>query len=93
MLIHLDLSRYRLWGLVTGKQFDPGQARETGVDLVPNHFTSVTGVKAWSLAIFFVFTEVCSLSDLVNIADPDQVLRHAASGKTIMFRDVSFLFN
>ena len=43
--------------------------------------------------IFFVFLEVCSLSDLVNIADPDQVLRHAASGKTIMFRDVSFLFN
>ena len=33
------------------------------------------------------------LSHLVNIADPDQVLRHAASGKTIMFRDVSFLFN
>ena len=93
MLIHLDLSRYSLWALVTGKQFDPGQARETGVDLVPNHFTSVTGVKAWSLAIFFVFPEVCILSDLVNIADPDQVLRHAASGKTIMFRDVSFLFN
>ena len=38
--------------------------------------------------IFFVFPEVCSLSDLVNIADPDQVLRHAASGKTIMFRDI-----
>ena len=90
MLIHLDLSRYSLWALVTGKQFDPGQARETRVDLVPNHFTSV---KAWSLAIFFVFPEVCILSDLVNIADPDQVLRHAASGKTIMFRDVSFLFN
>ena len=50
MLIHLDLSRSRLWGLVTGKQFDPGQARETRVDLVPNHFTSVTGVKAWSPA-------------------------------------------
>ena len=41
--------------------------------------------------IFFVFPEVCSLSDLVNIADPDQVLRHAASGKTIMLRDVSFV--
>ena len=29
--------------------------------------------------IFFVFPEVCSLSDLANIADLDQVLHHAAS--------------
>ena len=55
MLIHLDLSRSRLWGLVTGKQFDPRQARETAVDLVPNHFTSVTGVKAWSPAFSLSF--------------------------------------
>ena len=33
--------------------------------------------------IFFVFPEVGSLSDLANIADPDQVLRHVASGQTL----------
>ena len=33
--------------------------------------------------IFFVFLEVCSLSDLANIADPDQMLRHVASGRTL----------
>ena len=33
--------------------------------------------------IFFVFPEACSLSDLANIADPDQVLHHAASGLTL----------
>ena len=32
--------------------------------------------------IFFVYSEVCSVSDLANIADPDQVLRHVASGWT-----------
>ena len=42
--------------------------------------------------IFFVFPEVCSLSDMANIADPEQVLHHAASGRTlIMFRDVPIL--
>ena len=29
--------------------------------------------------IFFVYPEVCSLSDLLNFEDPDQVLHHAAS--------------
>ena len=33
--------------------------------------------------IFFVFPKVCSLSDLANIADPDQVLRRTASGLTL----------
>ena len=36
--------------------------------LDPNHFHGV---------IFFVFPEVVSLPDLANIAEPDQVLRHA----------------
>ena len=38
--------------------------------------------------IFFVIPEVCSLSDLANIADPSQVLHHAVSSRTIKFRDV-----
>ena len=46
MLIHLDLSRSRWWGLVTCKQFDSCQARETGANLDPNHLASVTGIKA-----------------------------------------------
>ena len=82
MLIHLDLSRSSWWGLVTCKQFDSGQTRETGADLDPNHLTSVTG-KGMGSGIFFVFLEVCSLSDLANIADPDQMLRHVASGRTL----------
>ena len=66
-------------GLVTCKQFDPDQTRETGADLDPNHLTSVTGIKAWG----FRHPEVCSKSDLANIADPDQVLRHVASGRAL----------
>ena len=81
MLIHLDLSRSRWWGLVTCKQFDSCQARETGANLDPNHLALVTGIKAGFR--HFVFPEVCSLSDLANIADPDQVLRHTASGRTL----------
>ena len=38
------------------KQFDPGQTRETGADLDPNHLTSVTG-KGMGSGIFFVFLE------------------------------------
>ena len=53
-----------------------------GADLDPNHLTSVTG-KGMGSGIFFVFLEVCSLSDLENIADPDQMLRHVASGRTL----------
>ena len=37
--------------------------------------------------IFIVFLEVCSLPDLANIADgsrPRQVLRHAASGFSLI---------
>ena len=33
--------------------------------------------------ISFVFREVCNLSDLANIANPDKVLHHAASGGTL----------
>ena len=71
MLIHLDLFRSRWWGLVTCKQFDPGQTRETGAALDPNHLTSVTGIGyrnyGMGFVIFYVFPEVCSLSDLANI--------------------------
>ena len=57
---------------VTCKQFDPGQRQQTGADMDANKFHGV---------IFFVFPEVCSLSDLANIADSDQVLRHAVSSR------------
>ena len=78
MLIHLDLSRSRWWGLVTSKQFEPGQTRETGSDLDPNHLTSVTGIKAW-------VRHFLSLSWGLQfvIADSDQVLHHAACGRNL----------
>ena len=59
---------------VTIKQFDPGQRRQSGADFDANHFHGV---------VFFVFPEVCSLSDLGNIADSDQVLRKMGSGRTL----------
>ena len=85
MLIHLDLSHSRLWELVTCKQFDPGQTRETEADLDPNHLTSISGIKAWGLAFSLSFPRfaVChTWRTLQTAADPGQVLRHAASGRT-----------
>ena len=82
MLIHLDFSRSRWWGHVTCKQFEPGQTRETGADLDPNHLTSVRGIKVWGPA-YSLSSEVCSLSDLANIADQDQVLHYATPGRTL----------
>ena len=54
-----------------------------GLIWMPNHLASVTGTKAWVPAFSLSFPEVCSLSDLANIADPDQVLNRSASGKTL----------
>ena len=53
----------------TCKKFDSGQTRETGayLDQIISHRLQDV-----------VFLDVCSLSDLANIADPDQVLRHVA---------------
>ena len=86
MLIHIDLSRSRWWELVTCKQFDPGQTREAEADLDPNYLTSVTGIKAWGPAFSLSFPRfaVChTWRTLQTAADPDQVLRHAASGRTL----------
>ena len=86
MLIHLDLSRSHWWELVTCKQFDPGQTREAEADLDPNYLTSVTGIKAWgpAFSLSFPMFAVChTWRTLQTAAGPDQVLRHAASGRTL----------
>ena len=79
MLIHLDLSSSHWWELVTYKQFDPGQTRETEANLDPNHLTSVTGIKAWSPAFSLSFPRFAGCQTWRTVqtaADPDQVLCH-----------------
>ena len=69
--------------LAGGDLFDSCQTRETGANLDAKSFCLGYRNKGVGSGIFFVFPEVCSLSDLANIADPDQVLRRTASGWTL----------
>ena len=74
-------------GLVTCKQFDPGQIRKTGADLDPNHLTLVIGIKALGPA-----SRGLQLVRLGKHCRPrPDVASCSVLSDSIMFRDVPIL--